>query len=73
MNSDAAEGGIAGDLAGAGADSARRTGSEATDTAADASTDAIPGASVCPKCSAKALVIMDGCATCLSCGYSKCG
>lgn len=32
-----------------------------------------PNASICPKCSAKALVIMDGCATCLSCGYSKCG
>ncbi|MCU0757440.1 MAG: NrdJb [Xanthomonadales bacterium] len=30
-------------------------------------------AAICPKCSAKALVVMDGCATCLSCGYSKCG
>jgi hypothetical protein len=30
-------------------------------------------ASICPKCSTKALVIMDGCSTCLSCGYSKCG
>jgi hypothetical protein len=73
MNSHAADGGVAGGLAGAGADSARRTGNEATDTAASASSDAIPGASVCPKCSAKAMVIMDGCATCLSCGYSKCG
>ena len=33
----------------------------------------IPGASVCPKCSAMALVVMDGCQTCLNCGYSKCG
>jgi hypothetical protein len=32
-----------------------------------------PSATLCPKCSAKATVIMDGCATCLSCGYSKCG
>jgi hypothetical protein len=32
-----------------------------------------PGATLCPKCSAKAMVLMDGCATCLSCGYSKCG
>ncbi len=40
---------------------------------AEASAEGIPGAIMCPKCSAKALVIMDGCATCLSCGYSKCG
>ncbi|MGH8602116.1 MAG: NrdJb [Gammaproteobacteria bacterium] len=32
-----------------------------------------PSASMCHKCSAKAVVIMDGCATCLNCGYSKCG
>ena len=31
------------------------------------------GASVCSKCSTKALVLMDGCMTCLSCGDSKCG
>ena len=30
-------------------------------------------ASVCHKCSTKALVLMDGCSTCLNCGYSKCG
>ena len=32
-----------------------------------------PSATMCHKCSTKAVVIMDGCATCLSCGYSKCG
>ena len=32
-----------------------------------------PTASMCHKCSTKAVVIMDGCATCLNCGYSKCG
>ncbi len=32
-----------------------------------------PSASMCHKCHAKAIVIMDGCATCLNCGYSKCG
>ncbi|MEA5667869.1 NrdJb, partial [Stenotrophomonas sp. MH1] len=32
-----------------------------------------PSASMCHKCSTKALVIMDGCQTCLNCGYSKCG
>ena len=62
------------DLAGAGAPTARKTTPDATATATNAaSTEAIPGASLCPKCSAKAMVIMDGCATCLSCGNSKCG
>ena len=32
-----------------------------------------PGATMCAKCNTKATIIMDGCATCLSCGYSKCG
>ena len=31
------------------------------------------GATLCPKCSTSAVVLMDGCATCLACGYSKCG
>ncbi|HBK55664.1 MAG TPA: NrdJb [Xanthomonadales bacterium] len=30
-------------------------------------------ATLCSKCSTKAMVLMDGCATCLNCGYSKCG
>ena len=30
-------------------------------------------ATVCQKCSTKAVVLMDGCMTCLSCGDSKCG
>jgi hypothetical protein len=30
-------------------------------------------ARLCGKCNTKAVVIMDSCATCLSCGYSKCG
>lgn len=30
-------------------------------------------ASVCFKCNTKAMVILDGCQTCLACGYSKCG
>lgn len=32
-----------------------------------------PNATVCPKCHTKAVIVMDGCATCLSCGDSKCG
>ena len=31
------------------------------------------GAQLCPKCSTAAVVLMDGCATCLNCGDSKCG
>ena len=31
------------------------------------------GAQLCPKCSTAAVVMMDGCMTCLSCGDSKCG
>jgi hypothetical protein len=30
-------------------------------------------ATVCYKCHTKAVIVMDNCATCLSCGYSKCG
>jgi len=30
-------------------------------------------AKLCNKCNTKAVVNMDNCATCLSCGYSKCG
>ncbi len=30
-------------------------------------------ATLCNKCHTRAVVIMDNCATCLSCGYSKCG
>ncbi|MBK2126028.1 hypothetical protein [Fangia hongkongensis] len=32
-----------------------------------------PESQLCSKCSTKAMVRMDGCMTCLSCGYSKCG
>ena len=31
------------------------------------------GATLCDKCRTKAVVMMDGCMTCLSCGESKCG
>jgi hypothetical protein len=32
-----------------------------------------PGAALCGKCNTQALVLLDGCQTCLNCGYSKCG
>jgi hypothetical protein len=31
------------------------------------------GAQLCSKCSTAAVIMMDGCQTCLSCGDSKCG
>jgi len=36
--------------------------------------DAFPdGAQLCTKCNTAAAVLLDGCMTCLNCGYSKCG
>lgn len=32
-----------------------------------------PNATVCKKCNHKAVVLLDGCSTCLQCGDSKCG
>ncbi len=62
---------LTGDLAGAGADSASRVDEAASDSGEGASFP--PSATLCHKCSTKALVLLDGCQTCLSCGYSKCG
>jgi len=39
----------------------------------DKSGDFPPNATMCVKCSTKAVIVMDGCATCLNCGDSKCG
>jgi hypothetical protein len=49
--------------------------SEQKKTIADANSDGSypAAATLCNKCLTKAVVIMDNCATCLSCGYSKCG
>jgi len=44
-----------------------------TEIAADDSGSYPENATVCAKCSTKAVVLMDGCMTCLSCGDSKCG
>ncbi|MCL1479186.1 MAG: NrdJb [Marinobacter sp.] len=38
----------------------------------DTSGDFPPNATTCGKCSTKAVIVMDGCATCLNCGDSKC-
>ncbi|WP_417521739.1 NrdJb [Marinobacter sp.] len=39
----------------------------------DKAGDFPPNATMCSKCNTKAVIVMDGCATCLSCGDSKCG
>ena len=49
-------------------------------TAAESETDSVgetsdfpPNSQLCSKCNTKAVISMDGCMTCLSCGDSKCG
>ncbi len=60
----AGNGGVNASLAGAGAEAASKP----------AEANAFPpGATLCHKCNTSAVIIMDGCATCLNCGYSKCG
>ena len=39
----------------------------------EASPAGMHGAKICPKCSQVALVQLEGCDTCLECGYSHCG
>jgi len=55
--------------------SRRKPGPSASEDVAssDAASSFPPSATLCNKCHTKAVIIMDGCATCLSCGYSKCG
>jgi len=52
----------------AGAEEGRGEGGDASE-----SSGFPPGATLCAKCNTQALVLMDGCQTCLNCGYSKCG
>jgi ribonucleoside-diphosphate reductase alpha chain len=42
-------------------------------TPPDGSTARLAGARHCPKCTAPTLIRMEGCDTCTTCGYSKCG
>ena len=54
--------------------SGKKAATATTETAAtESSTGFPPGATLCAKCNTQALVLMDGCQTCLNCGYSKCG
>jgi hypothetical protein len=43
-----------------------------TETPDSSETQFPPESLLCPKCSTKAVILMDGCDTCLNCGYSKC-
>jgi len=47
--------------------------SEKIDSNNDQESDFPPESQLCNKCMAKAVIKMDGCMTCLSCGDSKCG
>jgi len=47
--------------------------SQSSATNDDTSADYPPNATMCGKCNTKAVIVMDGCATCLACGDSKCG
>jgi hypothetical protein len=63
------------DLAGILGETARKdreTSAPAESPSAEASAFP-PGATMCNKCNTNAVILMDGCATCLNCGYSKCG
>ncbi|NCT66913.1 MAG: NrdJb [Rhodanobacteraceae bacterium] len=57
--------------------SSRRTpgpSASASEAASGESASGFPvGATMCHKCNTNAVIVMDGCATCLNCGYSKCG
>jgi hypothetical protein len=52
----------------------RKPGASTTEVeAAEPAGSFPPSATLCFKCNNKAMVLMDGCQTCLNCGYSKCG
>jgi hypothetical protein len=73
-NSEISSVGAAGEMGGAMVDTARRApGDDETVQVTGEGTSFPPSATLCHKCSAKAVIMMDGCATCLNCGYSKCG
>jgi len=52
---------------------AEAVSTRATEASTDSDSSYPASATLCNKCHTKAVIIMDNCATCLSCGYSKCG
>ena len=71
-NSSVSEGARAPSPSPAGAASAAMPSAPTTD-APDTPASIPPGATHSHKCNTTAMIVKDGCATCLSCGYSKCG
>ena len=63
---------ISADLGGVMAADSTREGEDDIEVTGDGASFP-PSATMCFKCNTQAVVIMDGCATCLNCGYSKCG
>lgn len=54
--------------------STEQTPKASAETTETESADSYPrNAELCHKCHTKAMMVLDGCQTCLSCGYSKCG
>jgi hypothetical protein len=70
---------LSNDLAGALGESAKKTvrpepvEGQSDEASSESSPAFPPGATMCNKCNTNAVILMDGCATCLNCGYSKCG
>ena len=51
----------------------KRADFEQANSVEEEASDFPPNAELCKKCSHKAVILMDGCMTCLNCGDSKCG
>ncbi|HEY2395707.1 MAG TPA: NrdJb [Rudaea sp.] len=73
---------LSGDLAGVLGESEKKTvrpgpvegrSDDTSSESSDSATAFPPGATMCNKCNTNAVILMDGCATCLNCGFSKCG
>ena len=64
---------LSNDLAGILGESSKKPETESAEAPASTSLAFPPGATMCHKCNTNAVIMMDGCATCLNCGYSKCG
>lgn len=61
-------------LAGKGqGEKAQKTADAGSEDVSQANSSFPPNATMCNKCHQKSVVILDGCATCLNCGNSKCG
>lgn len=50
-----------------------RAGDTPNGASEESQSDYPEGSTLCTKCNTKAMIMMDGCLTCLNCGESKCG